>query len=116
MEAGRPRAQPLTRGTIAALAGLLVVAVIFAPRATRKMRDFEVYWTAAGRALQAAPLYRAEDGSLCLFSLVVPAGSQTPAVGRHSVADDWNASAGQFAAEPVQVSCTSHTPADVRQT
>src|SRR6188472_691839 len=63
MEAGRPRAQPLTRrGTIAAMAGLLVVAVIFAPRATRKMRDFEVYWTAAGRALQAAPLYRAEDG------------------------------------------------------
>jgi len=44
------------------MAGLLVVAVIFAPRATRKMRDFEVYWTAAGRALQAAPLYRAEDG------------------------------------------------------
>jgi len=26
------------------------------------MRDFEVYWTASARALDAAPLYRAEDG------------------------------------------------------
>ena len=26
------------------------------------MRDFEVYWTAASRALHAAPLYRADDG------------------------------------------------------
>lgn len=26
------------------------------------MRDFEVYWTAAGRALAGEPLYRAEDG------------------------------------------------------
>src|SRR4051812_28471584 len=63
MEAGRPRAQSLTRrATIGVVVGLLVLATIFAPRATRKMRDFEVYWTAAGRALAAAPLYRSEDG------------------------------------------------------
>lgn len=27
-----------------------------------EMRDFEVYWTAGGRALQGEPLYRADDG------------------------------------------------------
>ncbi len=63
MEAGRPREKSLNRrATIAAVAGLLILAVVFTPRAVRKMRDFEVYWTAAARALDGAPLYRAEDG------------------------------------------------------
>lgn len=64
MEADRPRAQPLTRRSSAAagFAALLALAVIFSPRVTREMRDFEVYWTAAARAIDAAPLYRAEDG------------------------------------------------------
>jgi hypothetical protein len=33
-----------------------------AGRLPGEMRDFEVYWTAAARALEAAPLYRAADG------------------------------------------------------
>ena len=44
------------------LAALAVVVFLFSPRFTREMRDFEVYWTAASRAVHAEPLYRAEDG------------------------------------------------------
>jgi len=63
MEADRARTQPLnSRAVIAAIVLLLALAVIFSPRAIRKMRDFEVYWTAASRAIEAAPLYRPEDG------------------------------------------------------
>ena len=62
MEAGRSRAQPLNRrAALTAIAVLLAAAVMFSPRAVRKMRDFEVYWTASTRALDAAPLYRADD-------------------------------------------------------
>ena len=42
--------------------GILLLAFLLAPRITREMRDFEVYWTAGGRALASSPLYRADDG------------------------------------------------------
>jgi hypothetical protein len=41
---------------------VLVLALLFVDRISRKMPDLEVYWTAADRARQAEPLYRAEDG------------------------------------------------------
>lgn len=41
---------------------LLLLALLLAGKATGKMPDFEVYWTAAARARAAEPLYRAEDG------------------------------------------------------
>lgn len=41
---------------------LVVAAVLAAPRVTAKMPDVEVYRTAAQRAWQGAPLYRADDG------------------------------------------------------
>jgi len=46
------------------LAVLAVVSLVglFTTRLQRKMPDFEVYHTAASRALAAQPLYRAEDG------------------------------------------------------
>jgi hypothetical protein len=63
MEADRPRAQSLNRrALIAATSGLVTLAFIYSPRVIREMRDFEVYWTAAARALERAPLYRTEDG------------------------------------------------------
>ncbi len=40
----------------------LVLVLLFVDRISRKMPDLEVYWTAAHRARQAEPLYRAEDG------------------------------------------------------
>ena len=50
-----------TRTLLAVLAAVSLVA-LFTTRVSRKMPDFEVYWTAGGRALAAEPLYRAEDG------------------------------------------------------
>ena len=50
-----------TRVLLAVLALVSLVAV-FTTRVARKMPDFEVYRTAAGRALAAEPLYREEDG------------------------------------------------------
>jgi hypothetical protein len=47
------------------LLGILAVvsiAALFTTRVSRKMPDFEVYWTAGSRALSAQPLYREEDG------------------------------------------------------
>ena len=47
------------------LLGLLAavsLAALFTTRVSRKMPDFEVYWTAGARARAATPLYRAEDG------------------------------------------------------
>lgn len=41
---------------------LLATAVFGLGRKPGEMRDFEVYWTAAGRAAAAQPLYRADDG------------------------------------------------------
>jgi hypothetical protein len=50
-----------TRVLLAALAMVSLVA-IFTMRVSRKMPDFEVYWTAGSRAIAAEPLYRAGDG------------------------------------------------------
>src|SRR5258705_2639081 len=50
-----------TRALLGVLAIVSLVAV-FTTRVSRKMPDFEVYWTAGARALAAEPLYRAEDG------------------------------------------------------
>jgi arabinofuranan 3-O-arabinosyltransferase len=49
---------------IAILAGImaLTAARAFPDKLSRKMPDFEVYWTAASRAHDAEPLYRPEDG------------------------------------------------------
>jgi hypothetical protein len=47
------------------LLGVLAVVslvVVYTTKVSRKMPDFEVYWTAGARALAAEPLYRAEDG------------------------------------------------------
>ncbi|MBA3296349.1 MAG: DUF2029 domain-containing protein [Acidobacteria bacterium] len=63
MEADRSRTQPLNRWRVVlGIAALVALAVVFSPRVTREMRDFEVYHSAAGRALDSAPLYRPEDG------------------------------------------------------
>ena len=50
-----------TRALLAVLAAVSLVA-LFTTRVSRKMPDFEVYWTAGARAAAAQPLYRAEDG------------------------------------------------------
>lgn len=50
-----------TRLLLAVLAAVSLVA-LFTTRVSRKMPDFEVYWTAGSRASAAEPLYRAEDG------------------------------------------------------
>jgi hypothetical protein len=41
---------------------VVCLTVLFTTRVSRKMPDFEVYWTAGSRALAAQPLYRIEDG------------------------------------------------------
>jgi arabinofuranan 3-O-arabinosyltransferase len=43
-------------------AAAVLLALLFAAKVSRKMPDFEVYWTAAVRARAAEPLYRADDG------------------------------------------------------
>jgi alpha-1,2-mannosyltransferase len=58
LTAGRRR----TRTWLVACAALAIAAWLIGTRVTRDMADFEVYWTAAGRAASADPLYRAEDG------------------------------------------------------
>ena len=67
--------------------GLIVwLAVLFAPLRISnpdKMRDFEVFWTAASRAAAAEPLYRAEDGHflfkyLPAFAVVASPASRLP--------------------------------------
>jgi hypothetical protein len=50
-----------TRVLLGVLALVSLVAV-FTTRVSRKMPDFEVYHTAGGRAIAAAPLYRDSDG------------------------------------------------------
>jgi hypothetical protein len=46
---------------VLASAAVLLLAVLFAERISRKMPDLAVYWTAGVRARAAEPLYRAED-------------------------------------------------------
>jgi len=59
---------PIFRASVARTRILLVVlaavslVALFTTRVSRKMPDFEVYWTAGARARAAAPLYRDEDG------------------------------------------------------
>ncbi len=61
-------------------AAVVLLALLFAGKVSRKMPDFEVYWTAAVRARAAEPLYRVEDGHyqykyLPAFAiLAIPAG------------------------------------------
>ena len=52
---------PRPRATLVACVALAVIAAAVSGRVVRKMVDFEVYWTAAGRAAAAEPLYRAAD-------------------------------------------------------
>ena len=69
-------------------AGLLLLflagmSLLYALRFRGELRDFEVYWTAAERALAAEPLYRAEDGHyqfkyLPAFAVVTSAMSLVP--------------------------------------
>jgi hypothetical protein len=49
-----------TRVLLVVLAVVSLVA-LFTTRVSRKMPDFQVYWTAGSRALAAAPLYREAD-------------------------------------------------------
>lgn len=67
MDARRARAQSLStsRSGVLLAAGLVAVAAVAAfgfGRLPGEMRDFEVYWTAAARALSSEPLYRVSDG------------------------------------------------------
>lgn len=41
--------------------GIVILALLFAGKASRKMPDLEVYWRAAVRARAGEPLYRVED-------------------------------------------------------
>jgi arabinofuranan 3-O-arabinosyltransferase len=53
----------MTRGRLIATSLLLALAIwVFVYKAGPKMPDFEVYWRAADRAADAAPLYRTDDG------------------------------------------------------
>jgi Glycosyltransferase family 87 len=59
---------PIFRASVARTRVLLVVLAVvslvalFTTRVSRKMPDFQVYWTAGSRALAAQPLYREDDG------------------------------------------------------
>lgn len=71
-----------TRVLLGALALVSLVAV-FTTRVSRKMPDFEVYWTAGSRAIDAQPLYRAGDGHfqfkyLPAFAILVSPLSAVP--------------------------------------
>jgi Glycosyltransferase family 87 len=46
---------------LAACVLLAATLLAYPTRVSKNMRDFEVWWTAAGRAAAAEPLYRAED-------------------------------------------------------
>ena len=58
----RFRAGSLRTRALLMLLAAVSVAALFTTRVSRKMPDFEVYWTAGARAAEAQPLYRAEDG------------------------------------------------------
>ena len=61
---------------------LVWASVLFAPvriSSANKMRDFEVYWTTASRAAEAAPLYRVDDGHFQFKYLPAFAVVTTPA-------------------------------------
>jgi hypothetical protein len=56
------RRSRLPSATIFIGAAVVLLSLLFAGKVSRKMPDFEVYWTAAVRARAAEPLYRADDG------------------------------------------------------
>lgn len=58
----RLRASRLRTRVLLILLAAVSIAALFTTRVSRKMPDFEVYWTAGSRAAEAQPLYRAEDG------------------------------------------------------
>jgi hypothetical protein len=71
-----------TRVLLGVLALVSLVAV-FTTRVSRKMPDFEVYWTAGSRAIAAEPLYRDSDGHyqfkyLPAFALMIAPLSKVP--------------------------------------
>ena len=53
--------RPLLRAIAASAVFIIFATVLAGPGITREMRDFEVYWRAASRAVAAEPLYRADD-------------------------------------------------------
>ena len=72
-----------TTARVLVVAGLLLLAVLFSGKVTRKMPDLEVYWTAAVRARAAEPLYRTEDGHyqfkyLPAFAILAIPGGAVP--------------------------------------
>jgi alpha-1,2-mannosyltransferase len=71
-----------TRVLLVVLAAVSLVA-LFTTRVSRKMPDFQVYWTAGARALAAEPLYRADDGHyqfkyLPAFALLIAPVARVP--------------------------------------
>jgi hypothetical protein len=56
------RASPTRTRVLLVVLAVVSLVALFTTRVSRKMPDFEVYWTAGSRALAAAPLYREEDG------------------------------------------------------
>src|SRR5687767_12341539 len=56
------RRSRLPSAAILAGAAAVLLALLFTGKVSRKMPDFEVYWTAAVRARGAEPLYRPDDG------------------------------------------------------
>ncbi len=90
MVAGRPRTEPLipppgvqefkrtSYFAALALAGILALLLLYSGRISSEMRDFEVYWTAASRAVGSEPLYRVEDGHFQFKYLPAFALAATP--------------------------------------
>ena len=71
-----------TRVLLVVLAAVSLVA-LFTTRVSRKMPDFDVYYTAAARALAGQPLYRADDGHfqfkyLPAFALLASPAAMVP--------------------------------------
>jgi Glycosyltransferase family 87 len=71
-----------TRVLLVVLAVVSLVA-LFTTRVSRKMPDFQVYWTAGERARAAEPLYRADDGHyqfkyLPAFALIAAPATLVP--------------------------------------
>ena len=72
---------PAAPAVLLAGAAAVLLAIVFATRISQKMPDLEVYWTAAGRARHAEPLYRASDGHYQFKYLPAFAVLTVPAAG-----------------------------------
>lgn len=82
------------RRVIWVAAGLLFVVGVYVAKIAHRMPDFEVYRTAATRALAAEPLYRATDGHWQFKYLTLAAALVVPAVvygfdGNFALLGDW---------------------------